>query len=765
MLAEAQRWAKMERRMVRRMWASSWMLAAVFACRLPAQDTLAVTRISATAGDAVFLVDGQVLEAAAVFTWPAGSKHSLEIAPWQSAPSDSKTRYVFQHWSTPAGALPDPSNSVTITADPGIPWYNADLTTEYDVSINFYQCPDGGCAPPGTIWLNQTAYLQNTDVWLAAGSTVSLDASPNAGYVFAGWGQNGSLAPVYTFVLNGGTTVYPQFSVARVIQLMTVPDGLALLADRATVFSPATVEWGWNTTHTLGAVSPQADKQGRWWMLRSWSDGGAASHTYTVPPGDSVVILTGQFVPAVAVQLLTDPSGLPLTVDGTGSVSPTNLAWAPGDSHTVTAPATATDAQGGPWVFRQWSNGAPNPQTIPVTDAQVAMGIRLTASYDPLSRIRVESVPSGLALAVDGAACHTPCEVSRPVGSTVQLSAPASIGVSDGVRLDFSSWDGAAGPTVTAVAGYHKITAYYQTSYRLALATSPAGAGIWRISPASADGYYIAGSAVSIGIDAASGMKFHGWSQDLSGAANPQSLTMDGPHAVLARFDKLPDTPPPPTIGNAAGDTPVNAVAPGSIASLFGSALADRTATADPAVDPLPQTLAGVTLLCSGHLLPLLYVSPGQINFQVPGDLQPGAYQIALQRAGSPAIQVELTVARNAPGLFVVTHQDGTPVTVDSPAHAGEPLVLYGTGFGPYVPMPMDGFQVPPAPAFPLADPVVVVVEGRNISPDLAAAATGVVGVTVVEFRIPADLDAAAPASVMVQSGGAASNILALPLE
>src|ERR1039457_3979815 len=59
-----------------------WLAAALASC-LPAQVTLVTTRISATAGDAVFQVDGQSFTGAAVFSWPAGSKHTLEIAAWQ----------------------------------------------------------------------------------------------------------------------------------------------------------------------------------------------------------------------------------------------------------------------------------------------------------------------------------------------------------------------------------------------------------------------------------------------------------------------------------------------------------------------------------------------------------------------------------------------------------------------------------------------------------------------------------------------------------
>ena len=496
-----------------------------------------MTRISATAADAVFQVDGQIFTGAAVFSWPAGSKHTLEIAASQPLPTLPQGRYVFQHWSTAVGLLASSSNIVAVTADPGIPWYRADLTTEYTVSLVFFQCDTSPCVSPGTIWVNQVAYQQSADVWLAAGSTVMLEASPNPGFVFAGWSQGPGLAPIYSFVLNAAVILYPQFAVARSIQLLTSPDGLQLLADRALVSTPVTLDWGLNTAHSLAPVSPQFDQHGGQWVFRSWSDGGTPNHTYTVPNGSPAISIMAQFIPAVAVALLTDPAGLSLTVDGLDGDSPRFCSWGPGETHTVTAPLHQTDQSGGPWAFRQWSSGPAATQTIQVADAQTGTGIHMTAMYDPLSRVRVESIPSGLALAVDGAGCHTPCDVERPVGSVVHISAPASIGVSAGVRLDFASWEGAPAGAFTTSAGYQKVTAHYQWSNLLTLSTSPARGGSWRLSPASADGFYPAGSSVTIGIDASSGMKFRQWGQDLSGSANPMTLVMDAPHTVQALLD------------------------------------------------------------------------------------------------------------------------------------------------------------------------------------------------------------------------------------
>jgi len=79
--------------------------------------------------------------------------------------------------------------------------------------------------------------------------------------------------------------------------------------------------------------------------------------------------------------------------------------------------------------------------------------------------------------------------------------------------------------------------------------------------------------------------------------------------------------------------------------------------------------------------------------------------------------------------------------------------LLYGTGFGPYTPMPLDGFRVPSDATFALADKLVVMFQGLNAAPDLAIAFAGTVGVAVVQVRIPGDLDLSTPPTVMVQAG------------
>lgn len=422
-----------------RILAAVWLLAVALPAALPAQDG-ALTRVSTSTPDAWFQVDQQWFTGTAVFIWPAGTKHTLSVAPVQYAAPMLTTRYIFSGWNSPAGQLTSGVNQVTVTADPRISWYNAIVQAEYAITISYYPCSDNPCNPPGTVWINALAYSGDSVAWRAAGQAITVEAVPAAAYVFIGWSQGGgTLAPVYSFVLNAPVTLYPRFTTARHIQFQTSPDMLQILADRAPVTAPATLEWGWNTTHALGAISPQRDNHGLLWVFHSWSDGGAAYHPYQVAPVNNSDVVEAQFVRAVAVAAFSEPSGLSITVDGVDGVTPKSMVWGVGETHTVAAPSYQTDATGAPWAFRGWSNGATGGvQTVTLTPDQADGGIRLIAQYDPWSRVRVDSIPSGLALTVDGAACLTPCEIERSVGSTVQLAAPASLAGSEGVRYSLT---------------------------------------------------------------------------------------------------------------------------------------------------------------------------------------------------------------------------------------------------------------------------------------------------------------------------------------
>jgi uncharacterized protein (TIGR03437 family) len=227
-------------------------------------------------------------------------------------------------------------------------------------------------------------------------------------------------------------------------------------------------------------------------------------------------------------------------------------------------------------------------------------------------------------------------------------------------------------------------------------------------------------------------------------------------------------------VKNAAGDTPDGSVAPGSIISIYGANLADTLAIGP--VNPLAQTIAGVTVSVGDRVLPLMFVSPTQINAQVFSDLVDGNYSLVVRRAGQADVTAAFTIHRDAPGLFtstnpdgtsqvLATHADGSPVTPDNPAAAGETITVYGTGFGPYDHPVVDGFIIPGNDTWKVADPVAVNAGASTLQPQFAGAATGMVGTTIVQVKLTADVATAAAVDFAVTVNGKPSNLSRLPVK
>lgn len=745
--------------------------------------TVSSTTVSTLPAGGTFYVDGQLYTGPFTFLWPQGSKHTLNIDTVQQTPG-AKTQYTFMGW-TDSTATPFVSTPmVVITADPSITWYQAVLTLQYAVSLNFFSCSAGVCSGPGAVFVNGVPYSANTDIYFNAGSTIGLRAEPGPGYVFTGWLQgigNSIQGFLNSFTLNSPTIIYPQFLPAAGVTFATNAPGLEVLPDRTLMFTPVTLEWGVGTNHTVGAPPWQTDLQGRLWAFGSWSDGGALVHSYT-PANQRPLVLTATYLPGGRVTMLTSPSGLNVIVDGVTIAPPYNLVWAASVPHTISAAAQQLDITGKGWAFQSWSNGGALSQTVILTAAQIAAGFRLTASYAPSSltmgQVAVQSSPPGVDVRVDGADCVTPCTVQRTIGSQVYLSAAASVQVSGNTRLVFNGWADAATPSaapsrsITVQPGVQTFAANYQSYYRLTYTSNPNSAVTWQFSPASSDGFYLAQTSVGVSINAATGYSFEQWEGDASGTARSITVTLDQPRSIEAVLKRTGDDGID-AISNAAGQTPEDAVAPGSIVSIYGPALASSVEVGPSS--PLTQTLAGVTVTLSGRLVPLLFVSPGQINALLPSGFAAGVHTLTVQVPGLPDASGIFTLQRNAPGLFsqqisgqayaIATHEDGSLVTPRSPARHGELVTALGTGFGPYQPQPPDGFAVPASPEFPLADHAELIFQDQTILPVFAGAAPHKVGVTAIRFRITEPLPAGATVEIKARVNGQDSNTVLLPLE
>src|SRR5262249_36109653 len=127
-------------------------------------------------------------------------------------------------------------------------------------------------------------------------------------------------------------------------------------------------------------------------------------------------------------------------------------------------------------------------------------------------------------------------------------------------------------------------------------------------------------------------------------------------------------------------------------------------------------------------------------------DMPLGAQKVTVSSDGLPDVQTEFTLVRNAPGLFanavkdmiyaMAVHEDGSAITADSPAGAGELITVYGTGFGPTEHARPFGFAVPKDPAYLMVDAASVLVGDAVLDAVNAFAVPGRVAIDAVQFRL-----------------------------
>ena len=214
-------------------------------------------------------------------------------------------------------------------------------------------------------------------------------------------------------------------------------------------------------------------------------------------------------------------------------------------------------------------------------------------------------------------------------------------------------------------------------------------------------------------------------------------------------------------------------MAPGSIISIYGANLAGDLKVGPS--NPLSQSLVDVTVRIGTRLLPLLFVSPGQINAQLPSDLAEGTYTLTVRWEGQPEVSTTFKVARNAPGLFntvtggrafgLFLHENGDVITTFSPAKRTEVVTLLATGVGPFLQAPPEGFAVAESPLFVLADPVTIVGPGASIVPIYAGVASGRAGITAIRFRIGSNFPSGTSTEIKLHVLDRDSNTVVLPIE
>lgn len=96
--------------------------------------------------------------------------------------------------------------------------------------------------------------------------------------------------------------------------------------------------------------------------------------------------------------------------------------------------------------------------------------------------------------------------------------------------------------------------------------------------------------------------------------------------------------------------------------------------------------MGGTQVWFSGVAGPLLYVSPTQINVQVPFEIPDvSSVDMVVQNGGAFSAPLKVTLLAQDPGVYVVL-KSGKPVGPSNPVFAGDWITIWATGLGPVFP-------------------------------------------------------------------------------
>ena len=205
------------------------------------------------------------------------------------------------------------------------------------------------------------------------------------------------------------------------------------------------------------------------------------------------------------------------------------------------------------------------------------------------------------------------------------------------------------------------------------------------------------------------------------------------------------------SIVNIASDAP-GALAPNTLASIRGTNLSfvEKAITAaDIQAGELPTMLpgSGVRVLV-GNLPGHIYlVSPGQVNFLVPSNFNPGEVTVQVVRDGTAGPAVRVALHEAAPAMFqvdqasiVASHLDYSLVSEQAPAVPGDWVILWATGLGKVTPAVVNGVLPTQAASLEQMASFRVLLDGVAVAPErigYAGVAPGWSGLYQINLRLP----------------------------
>jgi adhesin/invasin len=156
-----------------------------------------------------------------------------------------------------------------------------------------------------------------------------------------------------------------------------------------------------------------------------------------------------------------------------------------------------------------------------------------------------------------------------------------------------------------------------------------------------------------------------------------------------------------------------------------------------------------VSVSVNGQAAPVFFVSPTQINFQVPWETAVGTASVTVSVVGGASNTVSVPVVSAGPGLFVsgtsAIVQNAADYSLNGPSHpaaAGSTIIAYLTGSGPVSPAATDGVAAPLTSLMYATASHSATIGSAAATVSFAGLAPGWVGLVQANVLVPAGLAA-----------------------
>jgi hypothetical protein len=283
--------------------------------------TVQVT-VGTTPAGLSFSVDGTVYNSSQVLTWTVGSSHVLAATSPQTSGGVQST---FASWSD-GGAL-----SHSVTAPSTAASFTAGFNTAYELITAASPFAGGSITPA-------------SGSFYAAGTVLSLTASPNAGFSFGGWAGNVANATnaATTVTLNAPQSVTANFTALAAVATLTPPTlNFVAISGTTSTAQVATLMNSGNAALSISGITLTGSGAGSFAQSNHCGStlaiGASCSISVTFTPSSAATF-------AATLSVADNAAGSPQTIalSGAGSAAPSFTISTTSGAQTVGSGGTAS---------------------------------------------------------------------------------------------------------------------------------------------------------------------------------------------------------------------------------------------------------------------------------------------------------------------------------------------------------------------------------------------------------------------------------------